>query len=148
MSRPDTNRASSSLLRPREPLVGRLQRYWRDGGPWGWLNAMAVSVSLVLVLGLLSLLVVGSFSHFWPSRLVEVELTAQPGQSPTALTTTRGEPAADNRHLLGELMHEEMRRVASGEGTTLASNGGCCRHLRVTGPRPAGSGCRRRCSTG
>ena len=59
MSHPDTNRASSSLLRPREPLVGRLQRYWRDGGPWGWLNAMAVSVSLVLVLGLLSLLVVG-----------------------------------------------------------------------------------------
>jgi len=116
MSHPDTNRASSSLLRPREPLVGRLQRYWRDGGPWGWLNAMAVSVSLVLVLGLLSLLVVGSFSHFWPSRLVEVELTAQPGQSPTALTTTRGEPAADNRHLLGELMHEEMRRVASGVG--------------------------------
>ncbi|MFP3427496.1 hypothetical protein, partial [Pseudoalteromonas sp. SIMBA_162] len=46
----------------------------------------------------------------------EVELTAQPGQSPTALTTTRGEPAADNRHLLGELMHEEVRRVASGEG--------------------------------
>ncbi|TKD61233.1 phosphate ABC transporter permease PstA [Cobetia marina] len=115
MSRPDAV-PPSSLLRPREPVTARLTRYWRDGGPWGWLNAMAVSVSLVLVLGLISLLVVGSLSHFWPSRLVEVELTTQPGQSVTALKTTRGEPAADNRHLLGELMHEELRPSAADTG--------------------------------
>ncbi|AZV30115.1 phosphate ABC transporter permease PstA [Cobetia sp. ICG0124] len=115
MSRPDAV-PPSSLLRPREPVTARLARYWRDGGPWGWLNAMAVSVSLVLVLGLISLLVVGSLSHFWPSRLVEVELTTQPGQSVTALKTTRGEPAADNRHLLGELMHEELRPSAADTG--------------------------------
>ena len=50
---------------------------WIKGGdPWVWMNAAAVSVSVIAVLGLLGILAVNGFGHFWPSdvRLAEYQL--------------------------------------------------------------------------
>jgi phosphate transport system permease protein len=45
---------------------------WRNSGaPWIWLNAGAISISLIVVLTLLGLLTVRGLSHFWPATLHE-----------------------------------------------------------------------------
>lgn len=122
--------SSSSLLRPQEHLLARLSRYWRDGGPWGWLNAMAVSVSLLLMMGLVGLLLAGSLGHFWPSRLVEITLVPPTTDTINASvqTTEAGvgvgtasidaAPVDKGQHLLGELMREEVRHVQMATGAS------------------------------
>ncbi len=51
----------------------------KSGAPWVWLNAGAVSISLVLVVGLLGLIAVRGLSHFWPADIMEVGYT-EPGK--------------------------------------------------------------------
>ena len=46
--------------------------WFKSGSPWVWLNAGAVSISLVMVVGLLGLIAVRGLSHFWPADLMEV----------------------------------------------------------------------------
>ena len=42
-------------------------RFWfKSGSPWIWLNAGAVSVSMSIVIGLLLLIALRGFGHFWP----------------------------------------------------------------------------------
>ncbi len=54
--------------------------HWvKSGSPWVWLNAGAVSICLVMVVGLLGLIAVRGLSHFWPADVVEVSYT-EPGQ--------------------------------------------------------------------
>ncbi len=53
---------------------------WFDSGkPWVWLNAGAVSISLVMVVGLLLLIAVRGLSHFWPADIMELTYQ-EPGQ--------------------------------------------------------------------
>ncbi|MBN7798960.1 phosphate ABC transporter permease PstA [Parahaliea mediterranea] len=49
----------------------------KSGEPMIWLNAAAVSLSVVAVLGLLFLLAVRGFSHFWPRDVMLVNATYQ-----------------------------------------------------------------------
>jgi phosphate transport system permease protein len=49
-----------------------LAKWIADGTPWVWLNAAAVSASLLLVLGLLLLIGVRGFGHFWPLQVQEI----------------------------------------------------------------------------
>lgn len=51
----------------------------KSGSPWVWINAGAVSISLVMVIGLLGLIAARGLSHFWPADVMEVSYTA-PGQ--------------------------------------------------------------------
>jgi phosphate transport system permease protein len=43
-----------------------------DGTPWVWLNAAAVSASLLLVIGLLLLIAIRGLGHFWPLTVQEI----------------------------------------------------------------------------
>ncbi len=45
----------------------------KSGKPWIWLNAAAVSASLIMVLGLLGLIAVKGLGHFWPSTLWDMQ---------------------------------------------------------------------------
>jgi phosphate transport system permease protein len=45
----------------------------KSGKPWIWLNAAAVSASLIMVLGLLGLIAVNGLGHFWPSVLWDMQ---------------------------------------------------------------------------
>ncbi|HHO69896.1 MAG TPA: phosphate ABC transporter permease PstA [Halothiobacillus sp.] len=48
-----------------------MKNWWKSGSPWIWLNAGAVSISIIMVFGLLLLILVRGFGHFWPSAVVE-----------------------------------------------------------------------------
>jgi len=49
-----------------------LTKWIADGTPWVWLNAAAVSASILLVAGLLSLIGVRGIAHFWPLEVQEI----------------------------------------------------------------------------
>jgi phosphate transport system permease protein len=48
-----------------------MKAWIKSGAPWIWLNAGAVSISLVMVVGLLALIAVRGLGHFWPAAVVE-----------------------------------------------------------------------------
>lgn len=48
-----------------------IKQWFKSGEPWVWLNAAAVSVSLILVIGLFSLVAVRGLGHFWPAQVLE-----------------------------------------------------------------------------
>jgi len=57
-------------------------RQWTNkGDPWVWLNAGAVAVSLVMVIGLLALIASRGLAHFWPHALLEAEYFNADGKS-------------------------------------------------------------------
>ncbi len=58
--------------------------YWvKSGAPWVWLNAAAVSASVMLVTGLLMLIAVRGLGHFWPAAVHEVTYHAPDGEVST-----------------------------------------------------------------
>ena len=47
-------------------------REWiKSGAPWVWLNAGAVSVSIVMTLGLIAWIAIKGLGHFWPNQVLE-----------------------------------------------------------------------------
>ncbi|MFK5948312.1 MAG: phosphate ABC transporter permease PstA, partial [Methylococcales bacterium] len=48
-----------------------IKEWFKSGSPWVWLNAAAVSTSIILVVGLLFLIAVRGLGHFWPADVVE-----------------------------------------------------------------------------
>lgn len=49
------------------------KQWVRNGDPFIWANSSAVTVSVLAVIGLLVLLAVRGFGHFWPANIMEVE---------------------------------------------------------------------------
>ncbi len=47
--------------------------FYKSGIPWIWLNAGAVSISMIMVIGLLVLIAVRGLGHFWPKTVYEIE---------------------------------------------------------------------------
>lgn len=58
-----------------------LGEWWKSGSPWVWLNAGAVTICLIMVVGLLSLILVRGLAHFWPARVVQVDIVDRQGQT-------------------------------------------------------------------
>lgn len=55
-------------------------RTWIDSGaPWVWLNASAVTCSILLVFGLLFLIAVPGLGHFWPDPVLQLKVSDQEG---------------------------------------------------------------------
>jgi len=50
-----------------------MKKWFKSGDPWIWLNAAAVSASLIIVIGLLVLIAVNGLSHFWPKAVMQVQ---------------------------------------------------------------------------
>ncbi len=64
-----------------------IRDWFKSGTPWIWLNAAAVSASLIIVLGLLGLIAVRGLGHFWPADVMHAQYT----QSGSAAVTVIGE---------------------------------------------------------
>jgi phosphate transport system permease protein len=64
----------------------------RSGDPMVWFNAAAVSISVIAVLGLLLLLAVRGFGHFWPANILSGSV----------------EYAGSTRAVLGEMVEHEQ----------------------------------------
>lgn len=75
----------------------QVSTWLRTGTPWVWLNAGAVAISIVMVVGLLVLLTVRGMSHFWPRDVMQA-IYAPP--------TSSGEPLSSQ--LIGEFVESEM----------------------------------------
>ncbi|MGB1060910.1 MAG: phosphate ABC transporter, permease protein PstA, partial [Ketobacter sp.] len=82
-----------------------LKLWFRKGEPWVWLNAGAVAISVVMVVGLLGLVAVRGLSHFWPHTIIEGVYTEPDGSSYT---------------IIGEVADEEWVAASRVRGTGVA----------------------------
>jgi phosphate transport system permease protein len=58
-----------------------MMKHWiKSGEPWVWMNAAAVSISLLAVAGLLGLIAYKGMAHFWPADVVQMNYQV-PGQA-------------------------------------------------------------------
>jgi len=86
---------------------------WVKGGsPWVWLSASAVSVSLIMVFGLLLLIALRGLGFFWPADVLEVKYQ----QSPTEVVTLVGEVQSEET-VTAERIREAGGRVPEGQTT-------------------------------
>jgi phosphate transport system permease protein len=70
-----------------------MKDWFKSGTPWIWFTAAAVSVSIVMVAGLLFLLMKHGLGHFWPAPLAELDYT---------------QPNGERIRLLGEMVEQEQ----------------------------------------
>ena len=75
----------------------QMSTWMRRGTPWVWLNAGAVAISILMVVGLLALLTVRGMSHFWPRDVMQANYT--PLTSSGELLSTQ---------VIGEFVESEM----------------------------------------
>ena len=54
--------------------------WYKSGAPWIWLNGGAVAVSMVMVVGLLALIAVRGFGHFWPADILHTTIVDRQGE--------------------------------------------------------------------
>ncbi len=100
-----------------------LTRWIADGTPWVWLNAAAVSASILLVAGLLLLIGVRGMGHFWPLAVQEIVYQEADGNEVVLAGQVREEEIVTAQRL-----RESGLEVA--EGTELVT-----RYLMKTGNR-------------
>ncbi|MBK8327049.1 MAG: phosphate ABC transporter permease PstA [Moraxellaceae bacterium] len=62
----------------------KLREYFKSGEAWVWLNAGAVAISLIMVVGILGLVAVRGLGHFWPADVLQAQYNYQ-GQSTTII---------------------------------------------------------------
>lgn len=74
----------------------RVSKWLSSGSPFVWLNAGAVAISIIMVVGLLGLLAVRGMAHFWPADVM------QANYAPPVLS---GEPQATE--VIGERVESE-----------------------------------------
>jgi phosphate transport system permease protein len=71
----------------------RLRKWFDSGTPFVWLNAGAVSISVIMVAGLIALIAVRGLGHFWPADV--------------AVFDYYSEPNGESVRLMGEIVDEE-----------------------------------------
>lgn len=88
-------------------LLKRKTSWFSSGSPWIWLNGGAVAICMLMVLGLLGLIAVRGFGHFWPADILQTSIVDRDGE----------------RHLvMGEAVRDEIisAAVARDGGYTVA----------------------------
>lgn len=50
-------------------MRSNMNEWFKSGTPWIWLNAGAIAIALVAVIGLLLLILIRGMSHFWPAEV-------------------------------------------------------------------------------
>jgi len=61
-------------------MFGNIKNWFGSGSPWVWLNAGAVSISIVMVAALLILIAVRGLGHFWAKPIMEAEYNEPDGR--------------------------------------------------------------------
>lgn len=54
----------------------KAREYFKSGEAWVWMNAGAVAISLIMVIGVLGLIAVRGLGHFWPANVMQASYTA------------------------------------------------------------------------
>ncbi len=100
-----------------------MKSWFKSGTPWIWLNACAVSVSILMVIGLLGLIAMRGLGHFWPADLAQFDYMERDG----SMSRLVGE-----FHETEEVPAEQLR--ASGD-LNIGDEAWVTRHLIKTGNR-------------
>ncbi|KPJ86885.1 MAG: phosphate ABC transporter permease, partial [Gammaproteobacteria bacterium SG8_11] len=100
-----------------------LKKWFESGSPWVWLNAGAVSASIILVFGLLVLIALRGLGHFWPSTVYEFTVVDSHGENATLI----GE-IADSEEVTAKRLREAGIEVPGDQDTLI-------RYLIKTGNR-------------
>lgn len=82
-----------------------IKKWFDTGVPWIWLNAGAVSASVIMVSGLILLISVKALSHFWPAQLIAFDYLESDGSV---------------SRYLGEITDEEITTAIRADLTELA----------------------------
>lgn len=67
-----------------------MKQWFASGAPWVWLNAAAVAISIIMVMGLLLFIAVRGMGHFWPKDVVEFTMPANAGMQQSVLAEIHG----------------------------------------------------------
>jgi phosphate transport system permease protein len=86
-----------------------LAKWIADGTPWVWLNAAAVSASILLVVGLLLLIGVRGMGHFWP--LPVEQIVYQEGDNPKQILAGQ---IREEEKITAQRLRESGVKVADG----------------------------------
>ena len=94
-------------------MVNPMRQWWRQGEPWIWLNAAAVAVCVLMILGLLMLISARGMSHFWPRPVLQVEYQQRDGGTVRFLgeVTDREQVPAQILRDNGEAVPEDVLQV-------------------------------------
>lgn len=100
-----------------------IRKWIKSGNPWIWLTAGAVSISLLMVVGVLGLLTVKGLVYFWPNDVVEISYLQKDGKQ---------------QILIGEIYDEEhvpVQRLRDAGVTINTKDKFVTRYLLKTGNR-------------
>lgn len=62
-----------------------LRSWFKSGDPWIWMIGGGLAISLIMVVGLMLLIGVRGFGHFWPSPILATSVTGPGGESSAVL---------------------------------------------------------------
>ena len=102
-----------------------LTSWIKSGNPWIWMNAGAVSIAVIMTLGLLAVIAVRGMAHFWPADVIVADYQV-PGSEPRLLAGERVQAEEVPRARLaasglpvaaegGEFMTRELFKVGNRE---------------------------------
>ncbi len=85
-----------------------MKKWLKSGEPWIWLNAGAVSISVIAVVGLLALIAVRGLAHFWPAHVEEMQYRNADGSVSTVVGEVR-----DQERISGEMIKASGVKLAA-----------------------------------
>jgi phosphate transport system permease protein len=62
-----------------------MKDWFKSGTPWIWLNGGAVAICMIMVVGLIGLIAVRGFGHFWAADVARIEITDHQGRQSVVL---------------------------------------------------------------
>jgi phosphate transport system permease protein len=77
-----------------------MREWFKTGAPWVWLNAAAVSLSLIMVFGLLALIAIRGLGHFWPADVASIRYVEKANEQPITLA--------------GEIVDQQVLKIGRG----------------------------------
>jgi len=91
-----------------------MKTFMKNGEHWIWLNAAAVAISLIMVLGLLGLIGYKGLIHFWPKQLETVSIKISEKSNKQFLGEWVDEAAATDEHgTLSETERQYLYKIGN-----------------------------------